>query len=186
MLEQITREAHRVPIRLNTPLPSTPYPSTSNHPSSPPLLLSSTPPEWRLIQASSLIHVFIYYFIGCVWARERRHLVVRTVINSLKPLPLSSSLLSNPSQSLSPHLHWRGPFLPAQTHSPTAIPVLPSCLFYSTFTLFSPRSNLPSTSSFHLFHSLFHFLCFPLPCAEGQVFNYVQRQKKGGKAEADL
>lgn len=71
---------------------------------------SSSPPECCLIPASSLIHVFIYYFIGCGWAKERRHLVVRTVIDSLKPLP--SPLLSDPSLPLSLHRCLSGPTSP--------------------------------------------------------------------------
>lgn len=51
MLKQISREAQRVPIGHAAP------PHTQN-------LLPL--PERRLVQASSLIHVFIYYFIGCV------------------------------------------------------------------------------------------------------------------------
>lgn len=51
----------------------------------------------RFIHAFSLIHVFIYYFIGCIWAGERRHLVVRTVINSLQLLNLSFLLFFFPS-----------------------------------------------------------------------------------------
>lgn len=77
-----------------------PYPHTDS-PTSPPLP-SYPPPECRLIQASSLIHVFIYYFIGCAWAGERRLLLVRTVINSLKPLP---PFFLYPSLSLAPHHH---------------------------------------------------------------------------------
>lgn len=147
MLEQITREAHRVPICLTTPL------SPLIHaPSSP-------PPECRLIQASSLIHVFIYYFIGCVWAGERRHLVVRTVINSLKPLRLSSSLLSN--SSLTPIFVREDPVLPAQHIA--ALPILccppaffapPSLSFFSYFSF-----HLASTNSLHWI-SLSLFLCF--------------------------
>lgn len=45
-----------------------PTTTTATHPPPNPKLPSYPPPESRLIQASSLIHVFIYYFIGCACA----------------------------------------------------------------------------------------------------------------------
>lgn len=102
-----------------------PYHRSFSPPPYPPI---TPPPECRLIQASSLIHVFIYYFIGCVWAGEIRHLVVRTVINSLKPL------LSDPSLSLSLISILEESFLLAQTH--TGLLPLLGCPLVS-FTLYS-------------------------------------------------
>lgn len=61
----------------------------------------------RSAVSSRPLHLFMCLFIISMAASEseRRHLVVRTVINSLKLLPLASSL----------HLHWIRPLPPAQT-----------------------------------------------------------------------
>lgn len=174
MLEQITREAHRrayppyhptPPLLIHTPTP--PRPST-------PIL--SPPPECRLIQASSLIHVFIYYFIGCAWAGERRLLLVRIVINSLKPpfFLYPSLSLDPPPPSTIHHLHgWRHFYLLHMHTDHSCVALL--FRLYSTFTRFLYIPNQTTCCTTFL-----HFFCFHPTCwyIGGQVLMYVQRLRR--------
>lgn len=86
MLKQITREAHRVPIRHVAPPPHPPRIS----------------PLWSAVSFRPL-HLFMCLFIISSTVSERRLLLVRTVINSsnLPPafirLPLYPSIFSLPS-----------------------------------------------------------------------------------------
>lgn len=164
MLKQITREAHRVPICL-TPHPP---PQFTHHP-------SHFLPLRSAISFKPL-HLFMCLFIISSAVSElKRHLVVRTVINSLIPLPLSLALLSYPPLFIPSSSSQRTLFLLHEHTDRSSVALL------SRFTP-PPRSSffflhLPSTNSLPPFHSL--RLCFP-PAhwyVEGQVFAYVQSWK---------
>lgn len=131
-----------------------PYPPLP-HPNS-----RTSPPHFLPLRSAvsfKPLHLFMCLFIISLAVSElKRHLVVRTVINSLIPLPLSLTLLSYLPLFI-PSSHRRGPFSSC-TNALTNV-CGPCDSFYSTFPFFFLFLHLPSNNSLHCFHSL--CLCFP-------------------------